>query len=314
MDGLTGNSVPEINASLWSQRTLKSRIPCVGTAVHSGRRVSLTLLPAPAGHGIVFRRTDLGRDIPATYNRVVDTMLCTTIGEGSARVGTIEHLMAALAGAGVDNVLIEIDGPEVPIMDGSAAPFCFLLECAGIVSLELPRKVIEILRPVRVTDGQAFAELRPFDDPAAGAAIPTLDMEIAIDFAEAAIGRQTRSLRLTPRNFREAVASARTFALAQDINHLRELGFARGGSLDNAIVVDGSKILNPGGLRMKDEFVAHKLVDAVGDLALAGAALHGRFVANRPGHGLNNKLLKALFARPAFWTDITREPAEAVAA
>lgn len=299
---------------LWSQRTLKSRIPCVGTAVHSGHRVNLTLLPAPADHGVVFRRTDLGRDIPATYNRVVDTMLCTTIGEASARVGTIEHLMAALASAGVDNVLIEVDGPEVPIMDGSAAPFCFLLECAGIVSLEAPRKVIEILRPVRVTDGKSFAELRPFDDSAPEVPTPTLDMEISIEFADAAIGRQTRSLRLTPQSFREAVAPARTFAFARDINHLQELGFAKGGSLDNAVVVDGAKILNPGGLRMKDEFVAHKLVDAVGDLALAGAALHGRFIAHRPGHGLNNKLLRALFARQAAWADITRAPAEAVAA
>jgi UDP-3-O-[3-hydroxymyristoyl] N-acetylglucosamine deacetylase len=314
MDGPTSQTVSATSASLWSQRTLKSRIPCVGTAVHSGRRVSVTLLPAPAGHGIVFRRTDLGRDIPATYNRVVDTMLCTTIGEGSARIGTIEHLMAALAGAGVDNVLIEVDGPEVPIMDGSAAPFCFLLECAGIVSLETPRKVIEIRQPVRVTDGKAFAELRPFDDLASGGAAPTLDVEISIDFTEAAIGRQTLSLRLTPQKFREAVASARTFALARDITHMRELGFALGGSLDNAVVVDGSKILNPGGLRMKDEFVAHKLVDVVGDLALAGAALHGRFIANRPGHSLNNKLLRALFVRQAAWADITREPAEAVAA
>ena len=164
MNGPPGQVTHEAGSSLWTQRTLKSRIPCVGIGVHSGRRISLTLLPAPAGHGIVFRRTDLGRDIPATYNRVVDTQRCTTIGESSARMGTIEHLMAALAGAGVDNVLIEVDGPEVPIMDGSAAPFSFLLECAGVVSLDTPRKVIEILRPVRVNDGQAFAELRPFED------------------------------------------------------------------------------------------------------------------------------------------------------
>jgi UDP-3-O-[3-hydroxymyristoyl] N-acetylglucosamine deacetylase len=315
MNGPTGHTVPETGSSLWTQRTLKSRIPCVGIAVHSGRRVSLTLLPAPADHGIVFRRTDLGRDIPATYNRVIDTKLCTTIGEGSARVGTIEHLMAALAGAGVDNVLVEVDGPEVPIMDGSAAPFSFLLECAGIVSLETPRKVIEIVRPVRVTDGKAIAELRPFDASDGRTAVPTLDLEVSIDFAEAAIGRQTRTLRLTPENFREAVAPARTFALASDIDHLRELGLAKGGSLDNAIVVDGARVLNPGGLRMKDEFVVHKLLDAVGDLALAGAALHGRFIANRPGHSLNNKLLRALFARRDSWADITRaSPAEAVAA
>ena len=314
MNGPPGEIMHQIGSSLWTQRTLKSRIPCVGIGVHSGRRISLTLLPAAAGHGVVFRRTDLGRDIPATYNRVVDTKLCTTIGEGSARMGTIEHLMAALAGAGVDNVLIEVDGPEVPIMDGSAAPFSFLLECAGVASLDTPRKVIEILRTVRVTEGPAFAEFRPFEN-GTRIGIPTLDLEISIDFAEAAIGCQNRTLRLTPENFREAVASARTFALAGDIDHMRELGLAKGGSLDNAIVVDGSKVLNPGGLRMKDEFAAHKLLDAVGDLALAGASLHGRFVAHRPGHSLNNKLLKALFARQANWVDITRAPgAEAVAA
>jgi UDP-3-O-[3-hydroxymyristoyl] N-acetylglucosamine deacetylase len=306
---------PMTRSSLWSQRTLKSRIPCVGIGVHSGRRISLTLLPAPAGHGIVFRRTDVGRDIPATYRQVVDTKFCTTIGEGFARVGTIEHLMAALGGAGVDNVVIEVDGPEVPIMDGSAAPFSFLLECAGIVSLDAPRKVIEILSPVRVTDGHAFAELRPFESDAEPSPIPTLDLEVSIDFAESAIGRQTSSLRLTPDNFRDAVASARTFALAGDIDHLRQLGLAKGGSLDNAIVVDGSKVLNPGGLRMKDEFAAHKLLDAVGDLTLAGAALHGRFVAHRPGHSLNNRLLKALFSRQSAWADITRAGgSEAVAA
>ncbi len=316
MNGPTGQTMPESVSSLWTQRTLKSRIPCVGIGVHSGRRVSVTLLPAPAGHGIVFRRTDVGRDIPATFNRVVDTKLCTTIGEGFARVSTIEHLMAALAGAGVDNALIEIDGPEVPIMDGSAAPFSFLLECAGIVSLNTPRKVIEILRPVRVTEGEAFAELRPFDNVGKHrAGIPTLDLEVSIDFAESAIGRQTSTLRLTPENFREAVAPARTFALAAEISHLRALGFAKGGSLDNAVVVDGAKVLNPGGLRMKDEFAVHKLLDAVGDLALAGAALHGRFIANRPGHSLNNKLLRALFARQAAWADITRAPqAESAAA
>ncbi len=314
MDGQINQRMPDSVSSLWTQRTLKSRIPCVGTGLHSGRRVCLTLLPAPANHGIVFRRTDLGRNIPATYDRVVDTKLCTVIGEGSARVGTIEHLMAALAGAGVDNVLIEVDGPEVPIMDGSAAPFSFLLECAGIVSLNTPRKVVEILRSVRVTDGQAFAEFRPFEPAAARTAVPTLDLEVTIDFQEAAIGHQTRTLRLTAENFREAVAPARTFAMARDIAALREAGLAKGGSLDNAIVVDGAKVLNPGGLRMKDEFVAHKLLDAVGDLALAGAALHGRFIANRPGHTLNNKLLRALFARPGQWADITPEQLAAVAA
>ena len=310
---LASQDMPQGMSPLWTQRTLKSSIPCVGIGVHSGRRVRLTLSPAPADHGIVFHRTDLRRDIPATYDRVVDTRLCTVIGDGIARVGTIEHLMAALAGAGVDNALIELDGPEVPIMDGSAAPFSFLLECAGIVSLDTPRKVIEIRRPVRVTDGKAFAELRPFDQTAR-IGVPTLDLEVSIDFAAAAIGRQSHSLRLSPENFRNAVAPARTFALSQDVDYLREQGLAKGGSLDNAIVVDGARVLNPGGLRMRNEFAAHKLLDAVGDLALAGAALHGRFVANRPGHTLNNQLLKALFADTTAWADITPAQLAAVAA
>lgn len=304
---------PDSLSPLWTQRTLKSRIPCVGTGLHSGRRVTVTLLPAPADHGIVFRRTDMGRDIPATHDRVVDTKLCTVIGDGAARVSTIEHLMAALAGAGVDNVLVEVDGPEIPIMDGSAAPFSFLLECAGVVSLNAPRKSIQIARPVRVTEGQAWAEFQPFE-PVARLGVPTLDLDVSIDFAEAAIGRQSSTLRLSPAGFRGAVASARTFALAREVEAMRQAGLAKGGSLDNAIVVDGARVLNPGGLRMDNEFAAHKLLDAVGDLALAGAALHGRFVAFRPGHALNNKLLKALFARQANWRDITPEQLAQVAA
>ncbi len=304
---------PDIVSPFWTQRSLKARIPCVGIGVHTGQRVNMTLVPAAADHGIVFRRVDLGRDIPATYDRVVDGKLCTTIGDGSARVGTIEHLMAALAGAGVDNLLIELDGPEVPIMDGSAAPFSFLLECAGIVSLNTPRKVIEILSTVRVTDGQAFAELRPFEQTTR-ASVPTLDLDVSIDFPDAAIGRQGMRLRLTPESFRASVASARTFARAAEIDQLRQMGLVKGGGLDNAIVVDGARVLNPGGLRMEHEFAAHKLLDAVGDLALAGAALHGRFIANRPGHALNNKLLRALFARSAAWSDMSRETETAAAA
>ncbi len=317
MTGPMGMTAPDRMSSLWTQRTLKSRIPCVGIGLHSGRRVSLTLLPAPADRGIVFRRTDLNRDIPALYHRVVDTQLCTVIGEGSARVGTVEHLMAALAGAGIDNAIVELDGPEVPIMDGSAAPFSFLLECAGIAVLDAPRKTVEILQPVRVTDGDAFAELRPFDalpGRAGRPAIPTLDLDVAIDFPDAAIGRQSMTLRLSPENFREAVAPARTFGRLSDVEKLHAMGLAKGGSLDNAVVVDGGKVLNPGGLRMENEFVAHKLLDAMGDLALAGVALHGRYIANRPGHGLTNKLLRALFARQAAWADITPMPLAAAAA
>ena len=305
MDGmLHGSPIPDSFGN-W-QQSLKSSIGCVGTGLHSGQRVSLTLLPAEPGHGIVFRRTDLGRDIPARFDLVVDTRLSTVLGDAhwaSARVGTVEHVLAALVGRGIDNALVELDGPEVPILDGSAAPFLFLIECAGIVEQAAPRRAVEILRPVRVTDGPAFAELRPAAGPARG-----LDMALSIDFAAAAIGQQTVSLRLTPETFRRELAQARTFGLLEEVEALRAAGLALGGSLDNAIVVDGDRVLNPGGLRTPDEFVRHKLVDAVGDLALAGAALRGRFIAHRSGHSLNNRLLRALFADASAWREAATQP------
>ena len=297
----------------WSQRTLKTSIGCVGVGVHSGRKASLSLHPASAGQGIVFRRTDLGVDIPARFDNVCDTRLCTVIGSGNARVGTVEHLMAALSGTGIDNATIEIDGPEVPILDGSAAPFLFLLDCAGIADQFVPRDTIEILRPVRVTDGEAFAELRPYPRTSQ-VAPPVLDMALTIDFAASAIGKQGCTLRLTPNSFREELSAARTFALASEVEQLQRAGLARGGSLDNAVVVDGDKVLNPAGLRMPREFARHKMLDAVGDLALAGSALHGRFVAHRTGHALNNKLLRALFADTSAWRTIMGEEWVAVAA
>jgi UDP-3-O-[3-hydroxymyristoyl] N-acetylglucosamine deacetylase len=294
MDGLPATMV--FDGADWdagaSQRTLKAPIGCVGVGVHTGARVQLRLAPAPAGHGIVFRRTDLDLDIPARFDRVVDTRLCTVLGHAtdpSARVGTVEHLMAALFASGIDNVLVEVDGPELPILDGSATPYVFLIDCAGTVAQDAPRATITVRRTVRVADGAAWAELRPL--PARG-----FEMAMSIAFAAEAIGSQALSLRLTADSFRREIAGARTFAMAADIERLRESGLARGGSLDNAVVVDGAKVLNPAGLRCPDEFVRHKLLDAVGDLALAGAAIQGRFVASRSGHTLNNKLLRALFA------------------
>lgn len=298
------------------QQTLKSAISCVGIGVHTGRRTAVTLRPTEANHGIVFHRTDLNRLIPATYDRVTDTRLSTVIADpewASARVGTIEHLMAAFAAKGIDNALVEVDGPELPILDGSAAPFLFLLDCAGTETLAAPRRVIEIRRTVRVTDGDAFAELRPLGAASRGQA-PVLDLEVSIDFAAEAIGQQTSRMRLDAETFRNDFARARTFAQAHEIDALREAGFALGGSLENAVVVDGARVLNPGGLRMEGEFVRHKLVDAIGDLALAGAALHGRFIAHRTGHALNNKLLRALFAKSATWARADAEPLDAVAA
>jgi UDP-3-O-[3-hydroxymyristoyl] N-acetylglucosamine deacetylase len=278
------------------QRTLKSAIDCVGIGLHSGRRVRLAMLPAPVGTGIVFRRTDLGIDIPAHFDNVVDTRLCTVLGpEGhpEARVGTVEHLMAALVGAGVHNAIVELDGPEVPIHDGSAASFLFLIDCAGVVEQDEFAATIEILRQVRVQQGDAFAELRPFP--------LGFDMSASIAFDAAAIGRQALTLRLTPDSFRAELSRARTFTLAGEVEQLRAAGLALGGSLDNAVVVDGARVLNPTGLRMGDEFVRHKLLDAVGDLALAGAPLLGRFIGHRTGHALNNRLLRALFADDANW-------------
>jgi UDP-3-O-[3-hydroxymyristoyl] N-acetylglucosamine deacetylase len=298
----------------WRQHTLRQSIDCVGVGVHSGRRAAMVIHPAPIGHGIAFRRTDLNRTIQARFDRVVDATLSTVIADerwASARVGTIEHLMAAFAAKGIDNALVDIDGPELPILDGSAAPFLFLLDCAGVVEQDAPRPILEVLRAVRVTDGEAFAELGPVRTRATP---PVLELDVSIDFKAPAIGRQSHALSLTPENFRDQVAPARTFAQAHEVAQLRAAGFARGGSLDNAVVVDGAEILNPGGLRMDSEFARHKLVDAIGDLALAGAALHGRFVAHRMGHALNNKLLRALFAQPRAWRLIDAEPAAAAIA
>jgi UDP-3-O-[3-hydroxymyristoyl] N-acetylglucosamine deacetylase len=277
------------------RRTLKAPIGCVGIGLHSGRRAALTLRPAEAGRGIVFRRVDLDTEIAARFDRVVDTRLCTAIGDGEARIATIEHVMAALAGSGVDDAIVEVDGPEVPIMDGSAAPFLFLIDCAGIVATASPRAAIEVLRPVRVEEANgAFAELLPAREPA-------FDIELDIDFPNTAIGRQALTMRLSPHAFRDGVADARTFTLAEDVSRLRAAGLAQGGSLANAVVVDGPMILNPGGLRRPDEFVRHKVLDVVGDLALAGAPLRARFRGSRSGHALNNRLLRALFADSSAW-------------
>ena len=278
------------------QHSLKTEIGCVGTGVHSGTEVHLTIAPAPAGHGIVFRRTDLGRDIPARFDHVADARLATTLalpGAPEIRVGTVEHLLAALAGLGIDNALIRLDGPEVPILDGSAAPYVFLIDCAGIEAQDAPRRFLTPPRVIRVEDGDAFAELRPI--PRA----ETLEMRLSIDFPAAAIGRQSVALHLSAESFRRELAQARTFAMAEDVAALQRAGLALGGSLANAVVVDGAQVLNPGGLRMDREFARHKLLDAVGDLALAGAPIRGRFIAHRSGHALNNRLLRALFAEQA---------------
>ena len=301
MDGLPESLKPQ--ASVTSQHTLKTAISCVGTGLHSGKRVNLTLRPAAPGTGIVFHRTDLGADIPAQHDNVVDTKLCTQLGlddAPAACIGTVEHLMAALSAASIDNVLVELDGPEVPVFDGSSAPFLFLIDCAGRQDQAAPRQVIEIRRTIRVEGANgAFAELRP--------SVYGLEMALSIDFPAAAIGRQALSLVLSERSFRAELASSRTFTMLAEIEAMQDSGLAQGGSLANAIVVDGARVLNPEGLRSRDEFVRHKMLDAVGDLALAGAPLQARFVAHKTGHALNNKLLRAVFADAANWRMVSAE-------
>ena len=292
--------------ALAPRQTLRAAISCIGQGLHSGADVTMRLVPAAAGSGIVFHRTDLDVRIPARFDHVSDTRLCTVVSVGDARVGTIEHLMAALAASGVDDLVVEVDAAELPIFDGSAAPFLFLIESAGVVAHGGLRDSLEILRPVRVEQDGAFAELRPHAHGGTG-----FELSLAIEFAARAIGAQAYSFTLSAEHFAAEIAPARTFAQAAEIEMLRKVGLARGGSLENAIVVDGANILNPEGLRFADEFVRHKLLDVVGDLALAGAPVCGRFVGSRTGHALNNQLLRAVFADPANYR-LTRGPAAEV--
>jgi UDP-3-O-[3-hydroxymyristoyl] N-acetylglucosamine deacetylase len=271
------------------QKTLKNTIRCRGTALHTGDRVAMAFHPAPADSGIVFRRSDReSAALRANWRRVRESLLCTTIDDGDGlEVATIEHVMAALAGCEIDNVVIELDGPEAPVMDGSAAEFVFLIECAGIVELDAPRRAIKIVKPIRVGDGAKSAALLP------GAG---MSIDLTIDFAANAIKRQTLHWDFDPESFRDDIATARTFGFLEDVNALRTAGLVRGGSLENAIVIGEGRVLNRDGLRFPDEFVRHKVLDALGDLYLAGAPLIGHFTGFRSGHGINRQLLEALFA------------------
>jgi UDP-3-O-[3-hydroxymyristoyl] N-acetylglucosamine deacetylase len=287
------------------QRTVKNSIHCRGVGLHSGVKTSLTLLPAPPDTGIVFRRTDAagaGAEIAANWKNAVDSALCTTLtnGEGVV-VSTVEHLMAAFAGAELDNVIVEIDGPEVPIMDGSSAPFVFLIECAGLREQDAPRRAIKILKPVSVGDASKSAALLPDHG---------FSMSFEIDFASRAVNRQDISLVFDSETFKSEIARARTFGFLQDLDRMRAAGLARGGSLDNAVVVSGDIILNEGGLRYSDEFVRHKLLDALGDCYLAGHPLIGHFRGQRSGHSLNRQVLEALFADPDAWCFTTLSRSE----
>lgn len=273
------------------QKTLKTPIGCTGIGLHTGAKVSMNLRPAAPGRGIVFHRTDLQGEaaiIPATWRHVVDTQFCTTLGnEHGARVGTVEHLMAALYGCEIDNAIIEVDGPEVPVMDGSSAPFVFLIECAGTVDQAAVRRGIEVLREVTVVENDCRLTIAPGD---------SLMLDFEIDFGANAVARQVCRMDVGPGTFRSELARARTFGFVQDIGRLQAAGLARGGSLENAVIVNGDRVLNDDGLRYEDEFVRHKMLDCVGDLYLAGAPLLGSVSASRSGHRHNNRLLHALFA------------------
>ncbi len=278
-----------------NQTTLNRAIDCAGVALHSGKKVSLTLKPAPANTGIVFRRTDLpGQpEVTASWDNVVDTRMCTTLGDGGqVTISTVEHLMAAISGSHVDNMIVELDGPEVPVMDGSSQPFIFLIECAGVTELNAPRRVIEILKPVKVAEDGWSAELLPSNSFSVG---------FEIEFDNSAVARQEISITLVNGTFKKEIARARTFGFAHEVEQLRAAGLGLGGSLDNAVIVDGDKILNDGGLRYDDEFVRHKVLDAVGDLYLAGGAIRGHYRGVRAGHRVTNLLLRKLFADPSAW-------------
>jgi UDP-3-O-[3-hydroxymyristoyl] N-acetylglucosamine deacetylase len=259
----------------------------------------MTLHPADVATGIIFQRSDLGSKtgtIVASWDNVVDTRMATTLGNANGVcVGTVEHLMAALAGCGIDNALVEIDGPEVPVMDGSSAPFVFLIECAGVQLQQAPRLAIKIDKPIIVGDDSKFISLRPDD---------SFSVSFEIDFDDAPVAQQQLSLRLVNGTFKTEIARARTFGFAHEVDALREAGLARGGSLDNAVVINGNKVLNGDGLRYSDEFVRHKILDCVGDLYLAGAPIIGAVDALRSGHALNNVLLKALFDNPSAWSHV----------
>ena len=275
------------------QTTLADRVEIAGLGVHSAQPARLVIHPADANSGIVFLRTGLpqGRErlIEANWANVTQTSLCTVIGDATgASISTIEHLMAALAGLNIDNALVEIDGPEMPIMDGSSVPFVEAIDQVGVVTQSRRRRFIKVLKTVRVEQGRSRAELRP--------ASSGLHLDVEIDFDTAAIGRQRIAFELEPHRFRREISRARTFGFVSDVKKLWQAGFALGSSLENSVALDGDSILNPEGLRYSDEFVRHKTLDSIGDLALAGAPIIGSFVAQRPGHTLNRAILAALFA------------------
>lgn len=286
------------------QRTLKTVTRAVGVGLHSGQRVELTLRPAPPDHGIVFRRVDLPRpvDIPVRATSVSDTRMASTLAQGDVRVLTVEHLMSACSGLGLDNLLIDITAEEVPILDGSAASFVYLLQSAGVVNQDAPRRFVRVLKPIEIREGEGrnlkWARLDPYHG---------YKLTFAIDFDHPAVDStgQCVTFDLGSGRYAREIARARTFGFARDVEMLRAAGLARGGGLDNAIVMDDEKVLNADGLRYGDEFAKHKMLDAMGDLYVLGKPLLAHYSAFRSGHGLNNQLLHALLKQPEAWDEVT---------
>lgn len=285
------------------QRTLKRIVQATGVGLHTGKKVTLTMRPAPVNTGIIYRRTDLNPpvDFPADAKSVRDTMLCTClVNEDNVRISTVEHLNAALAGLGIDNLVIEVDAAEIPIMDGSASPFVFLLLDAGIEELSSAKKFLRLKETVRVEDGDKWAELSPFNG---------FSLDFTIDFNHPAIDSSTQryAMNFSAENFVRDISRARTFGFMRDIEYLQSKGLCLGGSFDCAIVVDDYRVLNEDGLRFEDEFVRHKMLDAIGDLFMCGHNIIGAFTAFKSGHALNNKLLQAVLAKESAWELVTFE-------
>jgi UDP-3-O-[3-hydroxymyristoyl] N-acetylglucosamine deacetylase len=283
-----------------ARQTIARAISATGTALHAGVPVTMMLAPAPAGHGVVFHRADLGKAIPALYDRVGETRLGTVLEQDGASVGVVEHLMAAIAGAGIDDLLITLDGPEPPILDGDALSYLALLDEAGRAEQSRPRTAIKVLKPVIVEQGQknggmARAALLPAD---------ALSYRLEISFPQSPIGEQAFDFAFSAQGFRDQIAPARTFGFLAELEALNRLNLARGASLENTLALDESGVVNKDRMRFADEFVRHKILDAVGDMALAGSPLIARFEGFRSGHGINNALLRALFADPGSYRQV----------
>jgi UDP-3-O-[3-hydroxymyristoyl] N-acetylglucosamine deacetylase len=282
------------------QRTLKNSIRATGVGLHSGQKVYMSLLPAGPDTGVVFRRVDLEKpvEIPAYALHVGATELASTLMKDGVKVATVEHLMSAIAGLGIDNCVVELSAPEVPIMDGSSGPFVFLIQSAGIQEQDAPKKFVRIKQPVQVQDGDKYARFEPFEG---------FRVSFSIDFRHPVFktSRQSATIDFSTTSFVKEVSRARTFGFMRDVETMRSKNLALGGSLDNAVVLDEYRVLNNEGLRYEDEFVRHKILDAIGDLYLMGHSLIGSYTAYKSGHQLNNKLLRALIADPKAWEEVT---------